>query len=75
MSRGDRHPGYRPWHAERKLLSLQDWYGLGALAAITGEYPERGIRYLAQRAVDDQFYMGFRHALAELGTDNENEGT
>ena len=69
-------PGWRPAHPERKLLSIQDWYGFGVLDGLT-ESNTYGWQYCGKTACDDQYFRGIRdgqNIAAGKGFDNPAGG-
>lgn len=81
---GLRHPhrrskdldGDRPPHPDRKLQSLNDWYGFGFIDAIIGEdRTTNGWQYCGRLACSDQYWMGRKHARAmEIDEDGKVVG-
>lgn len=54
---------WRPDHPDRRLQSMNDWYGLGVLTALTGERSPAGSYnwYCGKTAAESCFRAGYRY--------------
>lgn len=66
-------PGDRSAHPDRKLLSMNDWYGFGVIDAMVGEGWTHGWQYCGRRVCREQYQLGRIHALQTLREERHDE--
>lgn len=59
-------PGFREASPDRKLLSVNDWWGFGVLAALGEDWRGSRVHYMGKRAAGDQYRAGFRYGMELL---------